>query len=53
METRSTPTPAFDMVLFGGAGDLVMRKLLPSLYQAHNAACSTNRAASWRWAART
>ncbi|QEL57312.1 glucose-6-phosphate dehydrogenase [Chromobacterium paludis] len=37
METRSTPTPAFDMVLFGGAGDLVMRKLLPSLYQAHNA----------------
>ncbi|MEO3962123.1 glucose-6-phosphate dehydrogenase, partial [Chromobacterium piscinae] len=37
METRSTPTPAFDMVLFGGAGDLVMRKLLPSLYQAHAA----------------
>ncbi|WP_293759911.1 glucose-6-phosphate dehydrogenase [uncultured Aquitalea sp.] len=30
-------TPAFDMVLFGGTGDLVMRKLLPSLYQAHAA----------------
>ncbi|MCD5361483.1 glucose-6-phosphate dehydrogenase [Chromobacterium aquaticum] len=37
MDTRTTPTPAFDMVLFGGAGDLVMRKLLPSLYQAHAA----------------
>ena len=30
-------TPAFDMVLFGGTGDLVMRKLLPALYQAHKA----------------
>ncbi|WP_028536672.1 glucose-6-phosphate dehydrogenase [Paludibacterium yongneupense] len=30
-------TPAFDMVLFGSTGDLVMRKLLPSLYQAHAA----------------
>ena len=30
-----TATPAFDMVLFGGTGDLAMRKLLPSLYQAH------------------
>ena len=29
--------PVFDMVLFGGTGDLVMRKLLPSLYQAHAA----------------
>ena len=37
MDNRSTPTPAFDMVLFGGTGDLVMRKLLPSLYQAHAA----------------
>lgn len=25
----------FDMVLFGATGDLAMRKLLPSLYQAH------------------
>lgn len=31
------PTPAFDMVLFGGTGDLVMRKLLPALYNAHAA----------------
>ncbi len=27
--------PAFDMVLFGGTGDLVMRKLLPALYHQH------------------
>ncbi len=30
-----TATPAFDMVLFGGTGDLAMRKLLPALFQAH------------------
>ena len=27
----------FDLVFFGGTGDLVMRKLLPALYQAHAA----------------
>ncbi|MDH5356316.1 MAG: glucose-6-phosphate dehydrogenase [Gammaproteobacteria bacterium] len=27
--------PAFDFVLFGGTGDLAMRKLLPALYQHH------------------
>jgi glucose-6-phosphate 1-dehydrogenase len=27
----------FDMVLFGGTGDLVMRKLLPALYHQHQA----------------
>lgn len=27
------PAQDFDMVLFGGTGDLVMRKLLPALYQ--------------------
>lgn len=27
--------PVFNMVLFGGTGDLAMRKLLPALYQAH------------------
>lgn len=32
-----TMSPAFDLVLFGGTGDLVMRKLLPALYQAHAA----------------
>ena len=37
MENANLHTPAFDMVLFGGTGDLVMRKLLPSLYQAHAA----------------
>ncbi|WP_298291992.1 glucose-6-phosphate dehydrogenase [Thiomonas sp.] len=31
----ASPTPAFDMVLFGGTGDLAMRKLLPALFQAH------------------
>ncbi|GAB7127619.1 glucose-6-phosphate dehydrogenase [Silvimonas sp. JCM 19000] len=30
-----TPIDAFDMVLFGGTGDLVMRKLLPALYHQH------------------
>ncbi|TJZ65164.1 glucose-6-phosphate dehydrogenase [Chitiniphilus eburneus] len=30
-----TPIEAFDMVLFGGTGDLVMRKLLPALYHQH------------------
>ncbi|MDO9598213.1 MAG: glucose-6-phosphate dehydrogenase [Azoarcus sp.] len=28
--------PGQDVVLFGGTGDLVMRKLLPALYQLHN-----------------
>ncbi|MBS1157413.1 MAG: glucose-6-phosphate dehydrogenase, partial [Proteobacteria bacterium] len=27
--------PPFDMVLFGGTGDLVIRKLLPALYHLH------------------
>ena len=27
------PSPAFDLVLFGGTGDLAMRKLLPALYR--------------------
>ncbi|MBV8468105.1 MAG: glucose-6-phosphate dehydrogenase [Burkholderiales bacterium] len=29
----------FDMVLFGGTGDLVMRKLLPALYHQHQDGC--------------
>ena len=28
-----TSAPAFDLVLFGGTGDLAMRKLLPALYR--------------------
>ena len=28
---RQDPTPAFDMVVFGGTGDLAMRKLMPAL----------------------
>jgi glucose-6-phosphate 1-dehydrogenase len=33
----STPTPAapLDLVIFGGVGDLSVRKLLPALYMAH------------------
>lgn len=27
-----TPVPTFDLVIFGGAGDLAQRKLLPALY---------------------
>ncbi len=30
-----TPQTPFDMVLFGGTGDLVIRKLLPALYHLH------------------
>ncbi|GAB2891908.1 glucose-6-phosphate dehydrogenase [Paralcaligenes sp. KSB-10] len=30
-------TPAFDMIFFGGTGDLTLRKLLPALYSAHKA----------------
>ena len=26
---------AFDFVIFGGAGDLALRKLVPGLYRAH------------------
>ena len=28
---RQNPIPAFDMIVFGGTGDLAMRKLMPSL----------------------
>lgn len=30
-------TPPFDLVIFGGNGDLAMRKLLPALYHRHRA----------------
>ncbi|MEB2398721.1 MAG: glucose-6-phosphate dehydrogenase [Alcaligenaceae bacterium] len=30
-------TPPFDIVFFGGTGDLALRKLVPALYQAHKA----------------
>jgi glucose-6-phosphate 1-dehydrogenase len=29
------PTIPLDMIIFGGAGDLSIRKLLPALYMAH------------------
>ena len=35
-QDRSTPAkqlPDFDLVLFGGTGDLAMRKLLPALFR--------------------
>ena len=31
--TRSAPAEPFDLVLFGGTGDLAMRKLLPALFR--------------------
>jgi glucose-6-phosphate 1-dehydrogenase len=31
--------PDFDMVLFGGTGDLARRKLLPALFDAHRTGC--------------
>ena len=33
--TTSTPPTSLDIVIFGGAGDLSFRKLLPALYMAH------------------
>jgi glucose-6-phosphate 1-dehydrogenase len=30
-------TPPFDIVFFGGYGDLALRKLIPALYQAYKA----------------
>jgi glucose-6-phosphate 1-dehydrogenase len=35
MTTDFSPTRAVDIVIFGGAGDLSFRKLLPALYMAH------------------
>jgi glucose-6-phosphate 1-dehydrogenase len=36
---------AFDFILFGGSGDLAMRKLLPALYYRHR---ESSEGASWR-----
>ena len=33
--TSTTSTQSLDIVIFGGAGDLSFRKLLPALYMAH------------------
>ena len=35
MTTHSNPFNGLDIVIFGGAGDLSFRKLLPALYMAH------------------
>lgn len=35
METSTSPDAPLDLVIFGGAGDLSLRKLLPALYMAH------------------
>ena len=35
MTTDLSPSDALDIVIFGGAGDLSFRKLLPALYMAH------------------
>jgi glucose-6-phosphate 1-dehydrogenase len=35
METSTPPDAPLDLVIFGGAGDLSLRKLLPALYMAH------------------
>jgi glucose-6-phosphate 1-dehydrogenase len=39
------PLEAFDLILFGGSGDLAMRKLLPALYYRHRDSADT---AGWR-----
>ena len=33
MSVRTIPVPTFDLVIFGGTGDLARRKLLPALFQ--------------------
>jgi len=35
MSNSKTESTAVDVVIFGGAGDLALRKLLPALYRAH------------------
>ena len=35
MTQNNPPTGTLDIVIFGGAGDLSFRKLLPALYMAH------------------
>ena len=35
MKQTLSPSPGLDIVIFGGAGDLSFRKLLPALYMAH------------------
>ena len=35
MQNSPTPDAPLDLVIFGGAGDLSVRKLLPALYMAH------------------
>lgn len=39
------PLEAFDLILFGGSGDLAMRKLLPALYFRHRDSSDTS---GWR-----
>jgi len=39
------PLEAFDLILFGGSGDLAMRKLLPALYYRHRDTADTS---GWR-----
>src|ERR1700739_4336378 len=41
----STMSETFDFILFGGSGDLAMRKLLPALYYRRR---DTNDASGWR-----
>lgn len=33
--SNANPTSLLDLVIFGGVGDLSVRKLLPALYMAH------------------
>ncbi|AXQ29398.1 glucose-6-phosphate dehydrogenase [Solimonas sp. K1W22B-7] len=40
-----TPQDSFDLVIFGGSGDLSMRKLLPALYHRHR---DTRDTSGWR-----
>lgn len=35
MASRMTPLPPFDCIVFGGTGDLAVRKIFPALFQRH------------------
>ncbi|MCK9987397.1 MAG: glucose-6-phosphate 1-dehydrogenase [Azoarcus sp.] len=42
------PLEAFDLILFGGSGDLAMRKLLPALYYRHRDSITGGDTTRWR-----
>lgn len=46
MTSHTAPVETFDYLVFGGTGDLALRKLLPALYLRDKAGQITRKAAS-------